>query len=200
MSITLGLTAALAACSGTQRESPGADRVDPAHATTATAAVETKATDTKADPAKAADPAATEPTTARVLAAGKPCRATSECGAGLRCTTDDGACDRPPGCGPSDLCAAVCYGLCTPKTTAQLVPKEVVPPATGAKGAACKSDADCVLFSNYCTGCDCRALGRDEGTPKCAGPGVRCLVDPCMKRHAACVEGRCSVSLGAPRE
>jgi hypothetical protein len=59
---------------------------------------------------------------------------------------------------------------------------------------ACVKDTDCRLFSDYCTGCDCRALSRAERDPTCSGPGVRCLVDPCQRKTAACVKGRCVAS------
>jgi hypothetical protein len=71
------------------------------------------------------------------------------------------------------------------------------PAPTGTGGstatAACSADADCRLFSDYCTGCDCRALARGEADPTCAGPGVRCLVEPCRDKKAACEKGRCLV-------
>jgi hypothetical protein len=47
----------------------------------------------------------------------RPCLSTSDCRVG-HCTTEDGACNRPPGCGPNDICPAVCYGVCAlPVTT-----------------------------------------------------------------------------------
>ena len=61
----------------------------------------------------------------------------------------------------------------------------------GAGTGACKQDGDCRAFSDYCTGCDCRALGKDDRDPACSGPGVRCLVDPCRDKVAVCREGRC---------
>lgn len=59
--------------------------------------------------------------------------------------------------------------------------------------SSCSTDADCRLFSDYCTGCDCRALGTHERDPVCNGPGVRCFADPCMSSTAACVNGSCVV-------
>src|SRR5688572_28437005 len=70
------------------------------------------------------------------------CASTPECAAGHRCSTDDGACEKPPGCKPGDLCAAICYGVCTSTTT-------TLPPP-----GRCTSDEDCRMFSDYCTGCD----------------------------------------------
>lgn len=40
------------------------------------------------------------------------CRSSAECPARARCTTEDGVCNRPPGCNPGDICPAVCYGTC----------------------------------------------------------------------------------------
>jgi hypothetical protein len=56
---------------------------------------------------------------------------------------------------------------------------------------ACASDEDCRLFSDYCTGCDCRALAKGEADPTCDGPGVRCIADPCMNKAATCQNGAC---------
>ncbi len=61
----------------------------------------------------------------------------------------------------------------------------------GSAPAGCKIDSDCRLFADYCTGCDCRALGKGEADPTCSGPGVRCVADPCRSLVARCVEGRC---------
>jgi hypothetical protein len=60
--------------------------------------------------------------------------------------------------------------------------------------ASCTTDADCRTFSDYCTGCDCRALAVSESAPVCQGPGVRCLVDPCRAEHAVCQQGRCALA------
>jgi hypothetical protein len=49
---------------------------------------------------------------------GKPCASTKECASEQHCTTEDGACNRPPGCGPKDICAEVCWGVCAPKKKA----------------------------------------------------------------------------------
>jgi hypothetical protein len=57
---------------------------------------------------------------ARKSGASKPraCASSAECAAGERCTTEDGACNRPPGCGPRDICPTVCYGVCSTKKKA----------------------------------------------------------------------------------
>ena len=66
--------------------------------------------------------------------------------------------------------------------------------AGGAGGGSCATDADCRTFSDYCTGCDCRALPVDAPDPVCPGPGVQCFVDPCMGGGAVCKGGRCEVA------
>jgi hypothetical protein len=63
-------------------------------------------------------------------------------------------------------------------------------------GVTCRTNTDCRLFSDYCTGCDCRALGAGEVDPVCSGPGVRCFADPCLKQNAVCQAGRCAVAPG----
>jgi hypothetical protein len=63
----------------------------------------------------------------------------------------------------------------------------------GGPGTACRMDSDCRLFDDYCTGCDCRALAKTDSNPTCNGPGVRCAVQPCANKVAACESGRCVV-------
>jgi hypothetical protein len=60
-------------------------------------------------------------------------------------------------------------------------------------GAACASDADCRLFDDYCTGCNCRPLRVSDRDPVCAGPGVRCFAQACLNKVAACERGACVV-------
>ena len=45
---------------------------------------------------------------------GAPCASSGSCAAGEVCTTEDGACNAPPGCGGGLACPAVCYGNCRP--------------------------------------------------------------------------------------
>lgn len=110
-----------------------------------------------------------------VVGDAKACASSNACGSAEYCTTEDGVCNAPPGCGPGQVCPALCYGLCAPR------------PAQG----SCSSDADCRTFSDYCTGCDCRALSIKDPDPTCSGPGVRCFADPCMNQAAHCTEGKC---------
>ena len=55
----------------------------------------------------------------------------------------------------------------------------------------CVQDSDCRLFSDYCEGCNCVALGIGEPDPKCNGNIVQCLVDPCRNLQARCEHGSC---------
>jgi hypothetical protein len=65
--------------------------------------------------------------------------------------------------------------------------------------AECSTDADCSLYSNYCGGCSCDALGPFEKPIKCLDP-VQCLIDPCANKKAVCEEGSCVVSDGSVRD
>jgi hypothetical protein len=58
----------------------------------------------------------------------------------------------------------------------------------------CKQDTDCRTFSDYCTGCDCRALLKSDKDPTCSGPGVRCIADPCRDKRAVCKNGQCALA------
>lgn len=64
----------------------------------------------------------------------------------------------------------------------------------GGKPGSCTVDADCRLYSDYCTGCDCRSLSTNQKDPTCSGPGVRCFADPCGAKAATCVNNSCVVS------
>jgi eight-cysteine-cluster-containing protein len=61
----------------------------------------------------------------------------------------------------------------------------------GTAGSGCDIDDDCVLYSNYCDGCTCEALLKNEREPVCTGTLVTCFVDPCLNHIAACVNGAC---------
>jgi hypothetical protein len=118
------------------------------------------------------------------------CASTESCPTGLVCSTELGACDAPPGCGGktnsnSDFvaCPAVCYGTCVSKVHPT--------PAPG----LCQTDSDCRIYSDYCGGCNCRAVGPTAGAAApCVETAVQCLVDPCAQKTAVCVNGQCSVA------
>jgi hypothetical protein len=159
--------------------------------------------------------AATESVSADLSVSKRPCISSAQCPATQYCTTEDGVCNRPPGCRPGQVCQAICYGLCEPR-------QKPVPcgPSTCAPGQVCcnescgictppggvcteqicepqpgrcRSDADCRTFSDYCTGCDCRALSVGQKDPVCPGPGVQCFVDPCLNQQAHCTGGICQL-------
>jgi hypothetical protein len=65
------------------------------------------------------------------------------------------------------------------------------PAADAADGGACQVDSDCRLFSDYCDGCYCRALGPGERKPTCKADLVACFVDPCRNLESHCDSGRC---------
>jgi hypothetical protein len=56
---------------------------------------------------------------------------------------------------------------------------------------ACQTDADCRLVADYCKGCECRALAKDQSDPVCQGGGVQCFADPCREQAASCRLGAC---------
>jgi hypothetical protein len=62
------------------------------------------------------------------------------------------------------------------------------PPVT----RACTGDSDCRTLASYCAGapCVCRVLAAADPAPACTAT-VTCFADPCMKKAAACQEGRC---------
>ena len=78
---------------------------------------------------------------------------------------------------------------------APVVPVASVPPvasATPKGGGECTKDADCRLFSNYCNGCKCDVLKKTAADPRCAGPAVNCVVDPCGRAHPRCIASKCA--------
>lgn len=88
-------------------------------------------------------------------------------------------CDASTTCPSGFHCNIVqghCSGCCAPGNT-----------TTG----ACKTNGDCRLFDDYCTGCNCRVLGIGEPDPVCSGKGVQCLVAPCGNAVAVCDQGHC---------
>jgi hypothetical protein len=93
----------------------------------------------------------------------------------------------PKTCPAGQVCCNESCGICT--EPGGFCTQQFCEPAGG-----CKQDADCRTFSDYCTGCDCRALGKDDKDPTCSGPGVRCLADPCRDKKAVCKNGQCAVA------
>ena len=94
-------------------------------------------------------------------------------------------------CRNGDVCCNSSCGICT--APGGFCTQQVCePPTTG----GCTTDADCRTFADYCTGCDCRALGTSEPDPFCDGPGVRCFADPCLGQTAVCnvATGACELA------
>jgi hypothetical protein len=81
----------------------------------------------------------------------KTCRSSADCRAPLYCTTEDGVCNRPPGCGPDDICPAVCYGTCSYKRIVLPSPTcggNVCPKGTFCCNASCGT---CAPLGGACT-------------------------------------------------
>jgi hypothetical protein len=92
-------------------------------------------------------------------------------------------------CAGGQVCCNASCGICTPP--GGVCTQQV---CTDSAPGSCRTDADCRLFSDYCTGCDCRALPPGAPDPTCPGPGVQCFVNPCMGKIAVCKSGACAVA------
>jgi hypothetical protein len=90
-------------------------------------------------------------------------------------------------CGAGEVCCNASCGICTPP--GGVCTQQVCDPPE-----QCRADVDCRTVSFMCTGCDCLALGRSEREPVCPGPGVQCLVDPCLNKKAVCSAGKCLIA------
>src|SRR5205814_7400550 len=95
-------------------------------------------------------------------------------------------------CPMGRVCCNASCGICTLPDVACI--QTVCGPDAGTAGAPCTADGDCRLFDNYCGGCACDALGKNDPDPKCSGPLVACVRQPCMGKVAACLKGRCAVA------
>jgi hypothetical protein len=86
----------------------------------------------------------------------------------------------------------------TPNNDAAAPSAATSAPVPSSPAAFCASDADCQTVSSYCrdTPCVCRVLARSEPAPH-ACTDVKCLVDPCAKKAAACQDGRCALVLAS---
>ena len=97
-------------------------------------------------------------------------------------------------CAAGMVCCNASCGICAPPNGACIqLACDPKPPA----GGACRTDADCRLFDDYCTGCDCRALARSDPNPVCNSAGVMCYRQPCGLKVALCQSGRC-VTVNVP--
>ncbi len=109
-----------------------------------------------------------------------------------------------PKCPPNQVCSMLaCREICPGKKTCDVMAKCAAGYSWSDKlcncvrdrkaTASCTTNEDCRLFSDYCTGCDCRALSQNDADPTCDGPGVRCFADPYGTSTATCVNGTCSL-------
>lgn len=94
-------------------------------------------------------------------------------------------------CTKGETCCSEECGVCMKTGPLGCPAIKCLPPVTG-----CATDADCRTFSDYCTGCDCRALLVMDTDPVCSGPGVRCFADPCGGKVATCdvATGQCGLA------
>ncbi len=93
----------------------------------------------------------------------------------------------PQTCAPGLICCNASCGICTPPDGM------CIQTVCGQTSGHCTVDADCRLVSNYCEGCNCLALTRDDQDPACgSGKMVACLVDPCQTKRAVCATGTCA--------
>ena len=88
-----------------------------------------------------------------------------------------------------------------PAASTTSAPASATPSATPsgapATPASCASDADCSKLSSYCGDlpCACIPYLTSGGAPKCNQPNaVKCLVDPCQRKSAACQDGKCVIT------
>jgi hypothetical protein len=91
----------------------------------------------------------------------------------------------------------------TKSTPASAPPAPSAAPSASASSApppastTCTNDGDCSTFSSYCGDLPCACLPylTTGGAPKCNQPNaVKCFVDPCQRKAAACQEGKCVVT------
>jgi hypothetical protein len=117
-----------------------------------------------------------------------------DAGAEASLPTTDASSDSGVSCGAvtcpvgQSCCNSSC-GICTlPGSACAAV---ICEPDAGSGSSVCKTDSNCRLFDDSCTGCDCRALDMNQADPICSSPGLSCLMEPCAGKSAACVGGQC---------
>jgi hypothetical protein len=89
-------------------------------------------------------------------------------------------------CSNGLICCNASCGICTPKGGACLAIACDPDPVS-----ECTTNADCRVVSDYCGGCNCRALAPGQKLPACSGAEVQCLIAPCDGKAAVCQSGKC---------
>lgn len=117
------------------------------------------------------------------------CASSAECKPGLICSTEHGACNRPPGCdAPGAICPAVCFGTCEDeKPLPPPPPPSCEPTELAGDETTCKSVAE---WKEYAYGvCKSRGLILNEYS---AGGG------DCGENHTRMVKFVCCKAVPAP--
>jgi len=141
---------------------------------------------------------------------GQGCYGDQDCGAGAHCTTSDGECLPPPGCGGGTACPAVCYGKC-------VMDQDSCTNVDCGSGSHCEQQCTtgptapdgtcspvCVPDQNTCGTVSCppghecveTCAGQDPNNPGCGVCTVECVpVGTCagLTTESACaVRGDCT--------
>jgi hypothetical protein len=88
----------------------------------------------------------TYPPQARCVGGGElPCASSKDCGAGLVCSTELGACGRNPRCGANTPCDSSCWGICQKQP--------LPPPDRCTSTSSCPSGTRCSTERGDCQGC-----------------------------------------------
>jgi len=120
------------------------------------------------------------------------CYSDEDCGGNAHCSTSDGDCLPPPGCGPGETCPAVCYGKCVSDG-------DVCSNVSCAPGSHCEAQCEacdgsngpcdpacapvCVPDTNACAAIDCApgfecvetCQSNDPNNPGCGICDAACL-------------------------
>jgi hypothetical protein len=80
-----------------------------------------------------------------------------------------------------------------PNVEGAATPRTSQPKAEPGTSTACNTDADCRTFSDGCGICSCRPFAKTSPDPKCPGPRMACLIDPCTGLQTICRQGNCMI-------
>jgi hypothetical protein len=97
-------------------------------------------------------------------------------------------------CPTGQVCCNASCGICVPR--GGFCTQQFCGPVGGdeddvGSGGKCETDADCRLVSDYCGGCNCRALSAHGRLPVCTRARVACYANPCKQGLARCENGMC---------